>query len=448
MSTDLRERDFVFTLTRSEEDTANDGLNFEGYAAVFNTPTSISDRDGEYDEVIAPGAFKQTINRGNPVLMFAHGRHPVIGPMPLGRITELREDARGLFVRARLTDNWLINPVRDAIRDGAITGMSIRFEAIKEQWTGKASLRCRHGELRTVKEARVPELGPVVIPAYADTTAVVRSAFRELGDLEGVNVNIELREQARDATTTVSTHDQTVLDLVKSAIKDRLGLDDSDGVSPTDFYEADNRIVFTVFGAKASEYSGSFQAEYTYTDGVVTLSGDPVAVQATGYEPRSNEDAMSTMSTRDDVTFADITEAVEDAIETLIGVDDVTSDVWVADITSSWAVFSVWGALEDKWPDYWKVTYTIDADENVTLGTPEAVEQTYVPKATPPARSAELRNARNTTGPSTEAATRSSTEAAANKDRAPRGPMTSPVEREAVLREYELTRRGIKVGAT
>jgi HK97 family phage prohead protease len=438
------ERDFAFTLTRSD-DAENDGLTFEGYAAVFNTAAHIRDADGEYDEVFSPGAFKQTINRGKPYFMFCHGKHPLLGQMPLGTITELREDARGLFVKARLTDNWLIAPVRDAIRDGAVTGMSIRFGPVKEKWTGRPSLACRHGELRTVHEARVVELGPVVVPSYADTTASVRSAFHNLEDVvDGLTINVGLR----DATTTVSTHDQTVLDLVKSAIKDRLGLNDSDDVSPTDFYEADNKLVFTVFGSKASEYSGSFQADYTYADGVVTLTGDPVAVQATGYEPRSNEDAMSTMLTRDDVTFADITEAVEDAIETLIGVDDVTSDVWVADITSSWAVFSVWGALEDKWPDYWKVTYTIDTDENVTLGTPEAVEQTYVPKATPPARSAELRNARNTTGPSTEAATRSSTEAAAKEDRVPRGPMTSPAEREAVLREYELTRRGIKVGAT
>jgi phage head maturation protease len=55
---EIYERTLPFTLERAEDD--GDGLTLSGYAAVFNTPTRIQDHHGEYDEVIAPGAFKRT----------------------------------------------------------------------------------------------------------------------------------------------------------------------------------------------------------------------------------------------------------------------------------------------------------------------------------------------------------------------------------------------------
>jgi HK97 family phage prohead protease len=108
----------------------SDGQTLEGYAAVFNAWTDIRDSLGTYKERIAPGAFKRTIGQRQPVLQFDHGSHPLIGSLPLGTISALREDRNGLFVRARLSDNWLIEPVRDAIKDGAVSGMSFRFRVV------------------------------------------------------------------------------------------------------------------------------------------------------------------------------------------------------------------------------------------------------------------------------------------------------------------------------
>lgn len=168
MSTDgLHSRSVAFQLRDAGD---GDGRTLEGYAAVFNSPTMISDYLGEYEETIAPGAFKRTLQAKTPILMFEHGKHPLIGSMPIGSISELREDDRGLFVRARLFDNWMINPLRDAINDRAVDGMSFRFSVPegKETWT-------RDRSQRTVREVKLYELGPVVFPAYADTTLALRS---------------------------------------------------------------------------------------------------------------------------------------------------------------------------------------------------------------------------------------------------------------------------------
>jgi hypothetical protein len=51
-----------------------------------------------------------------PILMFEHGRHPMIGTMPIGAFEELREDNHGLYVRARLFENFLVGPLRDALQ--------------------------------------------------------------------------------------------------------------------------------------------------------------------------------------------------------------------------------------------------------------------------------------------------------------------------------------------
>jgi HK97 family phage prohead protease len=156
-----------------------DGLTFSGYAAVFNTPARIAGWDEDFDEQIAPGTFRAVAEGQYPVLMFEHGRHPLIGTMPLGKITDAREDPAGLWIEARLTDNWLIQPVRDAVAAGALDGMSFRFTVNGddgETWMD------RQGDvrLRTLTSVSVPELGPVVFPAYTPTTASVRSVLDKL----------------------------------------------------------------------------------------------------------------------------------------------------------------------------------------------------------------------------------------------------------------------------
>ena len=178
---DRHSRSYDFTVTRQDE--ADDGLTLEGYAAVFDTPTSIRDYLGEYEETIARGAFSRTINARTPVLQFDHGTHPMIGSIPLGSIRKIEEDDQGLFVRARLSDNWLVEPVRDAIRDGAISGMSFQFQVVQDDWNEDQTAR-------TVREVKLYELGPVVWPAYESTTVGVRSEISSVLACENLQADL------------------------------------------------------------------------------------------------------------------------------------------------------------------------------------------------------------------------------------------------------------------
>jgi HK97 family phage prohead protease len=170
------DREAAFTLERTDPE--GDGRTLEGYAAVFNSPADIEDMLGTYTEVIKPGAFKRTLeHRPSPPLLFNHGRHPLIGNMPIGAIQEIREDDRGLYFRARMFDNWLIEPLSEAIREDAVKGMSFRFEVPKgaESWNRNGA---KH--VRSVREVVLHELGPVVFPAYSDATATLRSLSEDL----------------------------------------------------------------------------------------------------------------------------------------------------------------------------------------------------------------------------------------------------------------------------
>lgn len=179
---------------RAAEQPSGDGHTLEGYAVVFNTPAEICSWEGDFLEQVAPGAFRKTLKNKMPVLQYDHGRDARTGSVPIGTIEDVHEDATGLYVLARLFDNPVIEPIRQAIEGGAIHGMSFRFEVVRDEWRDRdgklikpdelSSLLWEAGERgplqRTIREVELFELGPVVFPAYDSTTVGVRSLLAQL----------------------------------------------------------------------------------------------------------------------------------------------------------------------------------------------------------------------------------------------------------------------------
>lgn len=223
----------VSFVTRDESE-PNDGFTLDGYGAVFNSPTRIDSWEGCFDELIAPGAFKKSLRERTPRMQFDHGSHPLIGSIPIGRFETIEEDAKGLHVIGRLTDNWLIQPVRDAIAEGGIDGMSFRFSVVKEEWRdGEGKLvkndeelwdlmleGMRSGEAqltRTLKEVRMTEVGPVVWPAYDNTEVGVRSR----------KITIDLGDRASLARATFLV-DQAVRETQVEAERKAVGVNEEE----------------------------------------------------------------------------------------------------------------------------------------------------------------------------------------------------------------------------
>lgn len=136
----METKDFMFDIKSVEDN----GI-VEGYAAVFGNKDLGND-------IIDPGAFKKTINeRKNVPLLWYH--QP---PEVLGLVFEMEEDNKGLKSRSQINlDTQLGREKFSLIRQGAIKGMSIGFEAIKEAWDGT---------VRRLKEIRLWEISLVTFP--------------------------------------------------------------------------------------------------------------------------------------------------------------------------------------------------------------------------------------------------------------------------------------------
>jgi len=130
------------------EDVEADGA-FSGYASLF----------GKVDlsrDAVEPGAFRKTLRRRGPEsvrMLFQHDPN-----QPIGRWTDIREDARGLFVRGRLTPGVARSrEVLALMRAGALDGLSIGFRTVratKDAGTG----------VRRILEADLWEISVVTFP--------------------------------------------------------------------------------------------------------------------------------------------------------------------------------------------------------------------------------------------------------------------------------------------
>lgn len=177
------------------------GNTLEGYASVFDAWYDVADHLGQYREQVARGAFRKTLRERTPVCQLDHGSHPLIGSLPLGRFSRLAEDAHGLHFRLEMHDGWLFEPVKEAVRSGAISGCSIRFAVPKgkEDWNDNMSER-------TIREAKLYELGPVVFPAAPMTSVALRALMSGLPDDERATLlsEISTRSEAVDDDTSAT----------------------------------------------------------------------------------------------------------------------------------------------------------------------------------------------------------------------------------------------------
>jgi HK97 family phage prohead protease len=166
-------RGFDFEMRSS----GSDGRTLEGYVAMFGTVARIPDRGGDFDEELHPGFADRSLSERTPVMQFDHGKDPRVGTVPIGVYDTFDKDSRGYFVRGRLFDNPVVEPVRQAIAGKAIKGMSFRF-SVKKPGGDRWNRRNKDGvDKRDILDADVHEAGPVVFPAYAQTSVTVRSLF-------------------------------------------------------------------------------------------------------------------------------------------------------------------------------------------------------------------------------------------------------------------------------
>jgi HK97 family phage prohead protease len=167
------------------------GPQLFGHFAVFDDWTEInSPYEGRFMERVAPGAFSKTIqeNGSGIRLLFQHGRDPQLGDKPIGKFTSLREDAKGGYYEADLFDG--VPPLVVAGLRAGEYGASFRFNVTREDVADEPGVSSSNPSgipERTIREAKLHELGPVTWGAYKSATAGVRSITDLIHDIDAVS---------------------------------------------------------------------------------------------------------------------------------------------------------------------------------------------------------------------------------------------------------------------
>lgn len=139
-----------------------------GYAAVFNSRSQ--DMWGMV-ELIKPGAFKKSLERGDDIrALFNHDSSKLLARRS-SKTLSIKEDDKGLYCEIDVPDTSLGNEVRQLVLRGDLDGQSFGFSTIKDSWDKDPDGRY----LRYLEEVDLFDVGPVTYPAYLATTAEARS---------------------------------------------------------------------------------------------------------------------------------------------------------------------------------------------------------------------------------------------------------------------------------
>ena len=153
------------------------GKTIIGYAAVFNSPADIG---GMWQEVIAPGAFADTLRDAlnDPLALYSHETVRLLGRRSAGTL-RLSEDTKGLAIEIDLPDTSDGRDVGVLIERGDLKGMSFGFSVTHDEWDETLD-----PPRRTIHAVELREVTVCASPAYDDTELGLRS-----------------RDQARAAST-------------------------------------------------------------------------------------------------------------------------------------------------------------------------------------------------------------------------------------------------------
>lgn len=138
---------------------ASDGRTFDGIFVPWNVPTVI---DRTLTEEFLPGAFDRQV--ADPGRISVAREHLAHGGTLIGRVTELRNDKRGLRGVGRISPTAAGDDTLELLRDGALDQLSIGF--VEGQ-----NLRAPGGVVQR-KTAGLREIAVVMQGAYGDHAKV------------------------------------------------------------------------------------------------------------------------------------------------------------------------------------------------------------------------------------------------------------------------------------
>jgi HK97 family phage prohead protease/HK97 family phage major capsid protein len=138
-------------------DDSGESVTIEGYASTTDV-----DRHGD---IVPASVWEKGVENylKNPVILAYHNHSE-----PIGRMIEHRVDAKGLWIKARISK--AAGDVFDLVKDGVLTAFSIGFRIADAEYNSAL-------ELFVVKELELHEISVVSVPANQNTLFSLSKAF-------------------------------------------------------------------------------------------------------------------------------------------------------------------------------------------------------------------------------------------------------------------------------
>lgn len=178
------QREIRSVILNIEPNTNSDSRTIEGYASVFSEDyTCICDRWGDkFYERIVKGAFVKSIaNENDKFFLIDHDYTRVVARS--GVNMELREDEKGLYVKADLPNTTEANDLLEMVRSRLIQGMSFGFSIVKDKvrWDDEYTM------YRDIEEVELYEVTATTQPCYADTEINISESRSKLQNKQNEN---------------------------------------------------------------------------------------------------------------------------------------------------------------------------------------------------------------------------------------------------------------------
>lgn len=162
---------------RSVDSMSLDGRTLVGRAIPFNTPSKVMPGpNGPFREVIHERTFAGYLASGQDT--FALWNHERKARLPLGRRgvnLELRSESDGLHYALRMPNTTEASDLLELHKEGVLAG-ELSFGFVPERQTWKKG---DGHQVRTIEQASLPEISLTLLPAYAGTSAQVRTIAPE-----------------------------------------------------------------------------------------------------------------------------------------------------------------------------------------------------------------------------------------------------------------------------
>ena len=159
-----------------EDIQVTDGVEISGYASLFGK----SDQGGD---VVQPGAYQRSLAALNAAQRSVKMLWQHDPAQPIGVWDEVREDAKGLYVKGRILAD--VEKGREAVAlltAGAIDGLSIGYRTVRAQKDGKGQRLLSELELWEVSLVTFPMLPDARVGAKGDAPDAHDDLLRDLAD--------------------------------------------------------------------------------------------------------------------------------------------------------------------------------------------------------------------------------------------------------------------------